>query len=163
MVTQSNKSLSSCPFTSGGGFALYEHIPSYQMKHVLGYLESIDNTAFAPMAGYSRKRRGYPDITLHGFNHLTLSGTNNELTSGTSVSASVMANMISDLNAARMKIGKGSVGFINPALYANSKEFVKDITSGNTKCLSSGKCCSEGFSAVTGWDPASGLGSLNYG
>ena len=61
-----------------------------------------------------------------------------------------------------MKLGKGSVGFINPALYAYSSNFTTDIISGSVKYTVSGASCSQGFYATPGWDPASGLGSLNY-
>jgi len=41
-----------------------------------------------------------------------------------------------------------------------------DVTSGNNKCCpyqsSSSGCCSAGFLATTGWDPATGWGSINF-
>ena len=60
------------------------------------------------------------------------------------------------------------MGFINPALYKNSTLFMQDVTSGDNKCagISSKNvvnCCSQGFTCTTGWDPVTGLGSVNYG
>ena len=81
---------------------------------------------------------------------------------GTSASCPVVAGFISNINAARMAIGKGAVGWINPALYAHSASFVNDIVTGDNKCSATAPCCPHGFTAVTGWDPASGLGSVNY-
>lgn len=72
--------------------------------------------------------------------------------------------MLSLVNANRFRKGKGPLGFLNPALYslAAKHSFTRDITSGNNKCIYTDFCCPEGFKAVDGWDPASGLGSLNF-
>ena len=81
---------------------------------------------------------------------------------GTSAACPVMAGFISNINAARMAIGKGSVGWVNPALYAHSASFVNDIVTGDNKCSATAPCCPHGYEAVSGWDPASGLGSVDY-
>ena len=74
--------------------------------------------------------------------------------------------MISLVNAARLRAGRSSVGWIHPILYASYKEFTKDITSGNNSCVSGFyapyTCCPQGFSAAPGWDPVTGLGVLNF-
>ena len=73
--------------------------------------------------------------------------------------------MISLVNAARLRAGRSSVGWIHPILYASYKNFTKDITSGNNNCAraqSPSVCCPQGFSAAPGWDPVSGLGVLNF-
>ena len=84
-------------------------------------------------------------------------------TSGTSASAPVIAGMFSNINAARMAVGKGSVGWANPFLYDGSSRFFNDIRTGHNKCVAGGGCCSEGFYAAPGWDPVTGLGSVDYG
>jgi tripeptidyl-peptidase-1 len=48
------------------------------------------------------------------------------------------------------------VGFLNPVLYANPNA-LNDITSGNNP-----GCGTQGFSAVNGWDPITGLGTPNF-
>jgi tripeptidyl-peptidase-1 len=60
------------------------------------------------------------------------------------------------INEERLAIGKSSVGFINPVLYANPWA-LNDITNGTNL-----GCDTDGFPAVKGWDPATGLGSPNY-
>ena len=41
--------------------------------------------------------------------------------------------------------------------------FIRDITSGDNRCTrSSTLCCRQGFYAVPGWDPVSGLGSVDF-
>jgi len=85
------------------------------------------------------------------------------LVSGTSASSPVVAGMVALVNSARRAAGNSTVGFLNPALYSLYPSFANDVTSGDNRCLSSGRsCCSQGFYATAGWDPASGLGSIDF-
>lgn len=70
--------------------------------------------------------------------------------------------MVSLVNAARVAAGKGGLGWINPSLYKYSSQFTKDVTSGNNRCVVGGSCCTTGFAAKSGWDPVTGLGSVNF-
>jgi subtilase family serine protease len=144
---------------SGGGFSIYYKQPSFQKTHVANYFAQ-----YTPRAGYNATGRGYPDISMAGRKYYTVNGNKTGLVSGTSLAAPVAAAFFSNVNAARYAVGKGSVGWINPTLYANYASFTNDVTSGNNSYkLNNGTYCTHGFEAVTGWDPASGLGSLNYG
>ena len=107
--------------------------------------------------------RGYPDVTLAGLKYFTIYGGTTWLAGGTSVAAPVFAAFLSNINAARMRLGKGSVGWVHPALYLNATLWANDVVSGNTCCATTEICCPQGFYATPGWDPASGLGSPNYG
>lgn len=71
--------------------------------------------------------------------------------------------MISLVNAARIAAGKGTLGFVNPALYslAATNTFTNDITSGANTCYET-VCCKQGYQSVSGWDPVTGLGSVNF-
>ena len=102
-------------------------------------------------------------MSLAGFNYLVRIGGSDSYVAGTSASCPVIAGMFSNINAARMAVGKGSVGWLNPAFYANYKLFSNDITNGNNLCAADGTCCREGYYATPGWDPTTGLGSVNYG
>jgi hypothetical protein len=82
---------------------------------------------------------------------------------GTSASCPVVAGLISNINAARIEAGKGSVGWVTPAMYKHAAAFVNDVVVGNNKCSAAAPCCPHGFMATQGWDPATGLGSINYG
>jgi tripeptidyl-peptidase I len=150
-------------FTSGGGFSTYYFQPEWQREAVDGYFLAAEAANETPVDGYYRNNRGYPDLTFAGYNYAVVIGGNFYKVSGTSASAPAIAGLLSNINAARLAIGKGSVGFINPALYANYTSFTNDITVGDNRCAANNICCSEGFFATTGWDPASGLGSVNYG
>jgi len=48
------------------------------------------------------------------------------------------------------------VGFVNPVLYAHPEMF-NDITLGDNP-----GCGTNGFEAVPGWDPVTGLGTPNF-
>lgn len=83
--------------------------------------------------------------------------------SGTSASTPVVAGLFSLVNSQRLEIGKPPLGLVNPALYAGYDQFTNDITSGTNKCPSDSlACCSEGFFATPGWDPVTGIGSLDF-
>ena len=78
------------------------------------------------------------------------------LIGGTSASAPVFAAILNRINEERIAVGKSTVGFVNPTLYANP-QVLHDITVGNNS-----GCGTSGFFAATGWDPVTGLGTPNY-
>ena len=118
---------------------------------------------------FNRYGRGFPDISALGtFSLLTppfrsqyllppadtdIMGLGNNLPAdnngggGTSASAPAFAAMVALINDERLKAGKASVGFVNPALYANPG-VLNDITKGvNYGCDLDPK---GGFAAVSG-------------
>ena len=102
------------------------------------------------------KSRGVPDVSANGAYYVeTINGTFS-LVFGTSASSPTFASVIALINEQRKENGKKSIGFLNPMLYANP-EVLTDITEGNNP-----NCGTEGFTAVTGWDPLTGLGTPNY-
>jgi tripeptidyl-peptidase I len=75
--------------------------------------------------------------------------------------------MLTLLNSQLVKAGKPTVGFVNPRLYslaASNPAVFNDITEGDISCvrIDVGVCSQWSYSAQAGWDPASGLGSLNF-
>lgn len=148
--------------TSGGGFSTYYPQPDFQKAAVAGYFAAAAAAGTRPVSGYVATGRGYPDISLAALNYVVYIGGAFFGVSGTSASAPVIAAFFSNVNAARMDIGKGSIGWINPVLYSNQSFFVNDIVSGHNKCGASGLCCAQGFTAGAGWDPVTGLGSIDY-
>ena len=82
---------------------------------------------------------------------------------GTSAACPVVAAMVSLINSERIRIGKPTLGWINPALYSAPEGLTKDITMGANKCLKIGEiCCKEGFKASKGWDPVTGWGTIDF-
>jgi len=145
--------------TTGGGFATKSAIPSYQATAVSDYFKS--SAGKGAKSGYANGR-GYPDISMAGFNYEVVINANTYLVSGTSASSPVVAGFASLVNAKRGT----PLGFINPTLYKAGSSSFNDITSGNNKCCAgspgSQVCCTQGFTATAGWDPLTGLGSVDY-
>ena len=148
--------------TSGGGFSTYYPQPSWQSSAVNAYFSKVMNTARAPVPGFSSAGRGYPDVSLLGASYIVVIGGNYFAVSGTSASAPAFAGMVSLVNAARLASSKSSVGWINPTLYGSYQLYARDITSGRNNCAAGSTCCSQGYYAASGWDPLTGLGSINF-
>ncbi|KAF2163435.1 hypothetical protein M409DRAFT_37264 [Zasmidium cellare ATCC 36951] len=165
-------------FSSGGGFSNVYPIPSYQKNAVasyfahhdpgLPYYSSIATDALLPvlpnvtaLAGntggiYNRIGRGFPDVAANGDNIATYTGGSFGLQGGTSASTPIFAAIVTRINEERLRVGKRPVGFLNPALYANPW-VLNDITNGTNKA-----CLGQGFEAVQGWDPVTGLGTPSF-
>ena len=158
IVCQSN--VDDAVITSGGGFSATFAAPNYTTSAVAGYFE---NVATAPLGGYAAGGRGYPDVALAGYGYEVVIGGATYSVSGTSCSAPAVAGMASLVNAIRLEAGAGSVGFLNPTLYADAGAFANDVTEGENNCVAEDAfCCDEGFHAAEGWDPATGFGSVDY-
>ena len=155
--------------TSTGGFSNTYPLPEWQAGAVSAYFDSLSTQ---PLPGFSAAGRGFPDIAMAGYNYEVLIGGTIRSEDGTSASTPVAAAMVSLVNAERAKAGLGSIGWINPTLYASPDAF-NDITDGDNKCffgngwtvLNDGvnvTCCPQGFDAAPGWDPTTGLGSIDF-
>ena len=157
--------------TSGGGFSNTYSTPKYQADAVATFLGNSNNHTFGP--GYNAKGRGYPDVALIGHLYPIFVGGTPEVKDGTSASTPVMAGILALVNSKRIAAGKPSVGYANPALYkwAGDANIFHDIDSGDNSCTAAISlvpkdvtCCeTNGFKAVKGWDPVTGLGSVNTG
>ncbi|CAF1388931.1 unnamed protein product, partial [Didymodactylos carnosus] len=83
----------------------------------------------------------------------------------TSASSPAIAGLFSLINDQRLKLGMKPLGFLNPLLYRLAKtnpEVFYDIITGKNNCNTQ-LCCQYGFKAQKGYDPVSGLGSINHG
>jgi subtilase family serine protease len=97
------------------------------------------------------------------------SNMNLTVAGGTSFDVPMFAGMVAIIN---QKLNSTGQGVVNPTLYslaANSATYTAafhDITSGNNECLGSATLCAGAgtmqFSAGTGYDEASGLGSIDF-
>ncbi|MCJ1311870.1 hypothetical protein MMC25_005543 [Agyrium rufum] len=157
----------STAYSSGGGFSNIFGQPDYQLTAVNTYFAEHDpgyayysgfgNTSIGVGGGrYNRIGRAYPDVSANGDNIALFVNGNFTFEGGTSASSPIFASVVTRLNAERLLANKTTIGFINPALYANPT-VLNDITNGTNP-----NCDSNGFPAVTGWDPSSGLGTPNY-
>lgn len=141
----------------GGGFSEIFGRPSYQDTVVSSYLSS--NTANSDY--FNKSGRGYPDVAAQATNFEIVVSGETEGVDGTSCATPTFASVIQLVNSARVAAGNAGLGFLNPWLYGNASSALTDITSGsNSGC--SGVISGAGFDAVSGWDPATGLGTPNY-
>jgi tripeptidyl-peptidase-1 len=118
-------------FASGGGFSNLFTPPSYQAAAVAEYLKqdlpfqslpyyeiNADATNIGENGGlYNRIGRGYPDVSANGAFLLTFVNLTAGTYFGTSLASPIFGSVITLLNEERTKVGKGPIGFINPALY----------------------------------------------
>jgi tripeptidyl-peptidase-1 len=142
----------------GGGFSDTFGIPDYQKDAVAGYLASKDAN-FPPQKLWNNTGRGYPDVSALGGQKAPYCVAVNGMFSGvagTSASCPVVAGVFAKLNGLRLAAGKKPMGFLNPFIYQNPSGF-QDVTVGTN-----GGAKKYGFTAVKGWDAASGHGTPNF-
>jgi tripeptidyl-peptidase-1 len=139
---------------SGGGFSNVFSMPTYQKSAVSTYLA---NTTFPFNSSlFNQAGRAYPDISANGENiGIVLNGSFSGV-GGTSASCPIVASVFTLINNQLIAAGKPVIGFANPVLYAHP-EGMNDIVTGNAPA-----CATDGFAAVPGWDPITGLGTPDY-
>ncbi|CCM03035.1 uncharacterized protein FIBRA_05152 [Fibroporia radiculosa] len=136
---------------SSGGFSNYFSQPSFQSSAVETYLEYLGNTN----AGlYNASGRAYPDVSAQGVNFIVAYQGKLVTMYGTSCSSPTFASIISLVNDRLVAAGQSTLGWLNPFLYSTGLSAFTDITSGDNP-----GCNTNGFSATTGWDPVTGLGT----
>ncbi|KAI9450435.1 subtilisin-like protein [Lactarius psammicola] len=122
---------------SRGGFSNHFPCPPYQNRAVSEYLDRIGSKH----AGrYNREGRGTPDIAAQALKLITF----------------VNKTMPALLWMAQA-VCKPPLGFLNPRLYDDGRTGLNDITSGSNPGPGT-----DGFPAVVGWDPVTGLGTPNF-
>ncbi len=138
---------------SGGGFISGTAIPSYQQ--LAGVINSSNQG--------STTLRNAPDIAAEAnFDNTTvINGVFKSGYGGTSFAAPRWAGLIALANQQSVANGKGTLGFLNPAIYniGVSTSFASnfhDIVSGNNKPTAG---AGTGFNAVAGYDLVTGWGS----
>ncbi|KAI1477365.1 tripeptidyl-peptidase 1 precursor [Daldinia eschscholtzii] len=138
-------------YTSGGGFSNYFKAPAYQVKQASNYVKNL-NGLYDGL--YNKKGRGYPDISAQGLYFAYFWNGTEGTISGTSASCPLTGGIISLVNDALISSGKRPLGFLNPWLYSKGYKGLTDIVSGSAV-----GCGVDGFPAVEGWDPVTGLGT----
>ncbi|KAI0752912.1 subtilisin-like protein [Daedaleopsis nitida] len=143
-------------FPSGGGFSDIFPRADFQKDAVASYLAHYPPGYSDAIFNYTG--RAFPDISANGLNYSVAANGKFALISGTSASAPTAASILSAINDARLAIRKKPIGWINPALYSRTFEGAfNDITNGTNP-----GCGTQGFAARPGWDPVTGLGTLNF-
>jgi kumamolisin len=128
----------------GGGVSNFFALPTYQQN---AGVPAQPQTAFVG--------RGVPDVSGNAdpqTGYQVVVDGQAIVVGGTSAVAPLWAGLIALLN---QKLG-ASVGLLQPKLYSLGETDVNDITTGNNDDSGLGY-----YSAQTGWDPCTGLGSPN--
>lgn len=135
------------PQTTGGFSSLDTNkLPSYQQDAVAAYLK----TSGTRPQSFNSNRRCVPDLSLFDADIQIMEAGSNSVCGGTSAAAPMLSGMLSLINDALLHKKHTPLGFVNPLLYKNADAFL-DITKGDNN----------GFAAVEGYDPASGLGTFS--
>jgi len=155
-------------WTAGGGFDLYETTtPWWQNNSVQRYLNS---GVILPKDGlYNKNGRAYPDISAIGHSCPVFVQGMMQGVDGTSCSTPVVGGLLSYIHKHLWEKYELRLGFANPLLYyiQNTCETCfRDVVEGYNWCTEGG-CCDDptnyGFNATDGYDPVSGLGTINVG
>jgi len=155
-------------FPSGGGFSSFFGRPSYQDKPVAAYLAAAAAAKTLPSATlFNGTSAGYPDVSLLAENYILSQYKVPVPVSGTSCSTPAFGALVALLNGARLSAGKPSLGWLNPLLYAHAADdgaFTDIVAGSNPGCAvnSAVGYLGGGFSCAPGWDPLTGLGTINF-
>ena len=155
-------------WTAGGGFDRYENsTPVWQKKVVKEYLNS--GVILPIEQNFNQNGRAYPDVSAVGHRCPTYIDGLLETVDGTSCSTPVVAGLLTYINQYLWTNHRMKLGFANPLLYyihEHCPQCFRDVTDGYNWCTEQ-MCCKDktnyGFRAISGYDPVSGLGTLNIG
>ncbi|KAH9168156.1 subtilisin-like protein [Lactarius sanguifluus] len=139
---------------SGGGFSGYFERPPYQANAVPPFLQTLGDKY---RGYYYPGGRGIPDISAQALDALFVRGGMLRKGSGTSASTPIAAGIFSLLNDYSISKGEGPLGFLNGWLYGRGLPGLNDIVSGSNP-----GCNTDGFTAIAGWDPVTGLGTPDF-
>ncbi|KAJ6485625.1 peptidase S8/S53 domain-containing protein [Mycena sanguinolenta] len=139
---------------SGGGFSRYFAQPSYQTASVTPFLNAL-GSKFSGL--YNPAGRAYPDVAAAAEGFQVVIGGRVSGVAGTSCSSPTFAGVVALLNDFRISEGKAPLGFLNPLFYSTAKSGFNDIVSGSNP-----GCGQTGFTARTGWDSVTGLGTPDF-
>jgi subtilase family serine protease len=169
--------------SGGGGTSVFATRPSWQKgvpgittapDYSLGYrlvpdisLDSSPNDAGYLYCSSDTKSTGITGSCSNGFRD-----TNNQyltVAGGTSFAAPIFAGMLAIVNQKEDSTGQGLINSTLYTLASNSSTYASafhDITSGSNACTAGSTYCSTAgaaeYSATTGYDEATGLGSLDF-
>ncbi|KAH9003241.1 peptidase S8/S53 domain-containing protein [Lactarius deliciosus] len=139
---------------SGGGFSNFFKRPDYQEQAVTAFLQYLGNQY---QGQYNATSRGIPDISAQALRIPIYFKGRHRVGYGTSASTPIVASIISLLNDHLISQGKVTLGFLNPWLYGTGMSGLTDITSGSNP-----GCNTDGFPAIEGWDPVTGVGTPDF-
>ncbi|EAW13455.1 S53 family peptidase [Aspergillus clavatus NRRL 1] len=158
-------------YFSSGGFSDLWPRPGYQEVAVRGYLKKLGGTY---RGLYNPRGRAFPDVAAQAMKYAVFDKGALHQYAGTSCSAPAFGGIIGLLNDARLRAHKPPMGFLNPWLYSQASHGFNDIVVGGSKgCDGRNRFGGTpngspvvpyaSWNATEGWDPATGLGTPNFG
>ncbi|KAH8994268.1 subtilisin-like protein [Lactarius akahatsu] len=139
---------------SGGGFSKYFARPPYQANAVPPFLQTLGDKY---QGYYNPNGRGVPDISAQALKFFYFHKGRLRVGSGTSAATPIAAGIFSLLDDYLISTGNGPLGFLNGWLYGSGLPGLNDIISGSNP-----GCDTDGFTAIAGWDPVTGLGTPDF-
>jgi subtilase family serine protease len=147
------------PGIASGGYRLVPDLSLDSSAINAGYLYCTSDSSVWSGGQKASCNSGFRDSSSGDF---TIAG-------GTSFATPIFAGMLAIINQKSDSTGQGVVNATLYSLAANASTYASafhDITSGSNKCTAGSTYCStagqSGFSATTGYDEASGLGSVDF-
>eukprot|EP01006_Ploeotia_vitrea_P017803 TRINITY_DN49037_c0_g1_i1.p1 TRINITY_DN49037_c0_g1~~TRINITY_DN49037_c0_g1_i1.p1 ORF type:complete len:727 (-),score=127.09 TRINITY_DN49037_c0_g1_i1:93-2099(-) len=163
-------------WTTGGGFSHMFPQPEWQRSAVSGWeswAKMSGDGGLPPAKMWNASLRAYPDISTIGWNYPIIIDGKTVYAGGTSSSAPIFGALCSLLNEERLRQKKPPLGNINKLLYTMAMEApdaFNDVVVGNNndgqvqhRGSKYASTCPHGFQCGPGWDPATGLGTPNWG
>ncbi|KAK6853721.1 hypothetical protein PG995_010533 [Apiospora arundinis] len=144
---------------SAGGFSNYFGVPGWQRRDAASYIAAMGP---AHAGFYNATGRAVPDLSTIGINYLIQWAGLQTSILGTSASTPVIAALVAIIDEARLKAGKPSLGWLNPALYTSTavRAALDDVVGGTSRqCVYLGDV-EYGYEATKGYDCVTGLGSI---
>ncbi|KAH9041615.1 subtilisin-like protein [Lactarius pseudohatsudake] len=139
----------------GGGFSDYFKHPDHQDEAVTTFLKNFGNRYHGL---YNVSGRGFPDIAARAYHVGIFDDDEYDFADGTSCAAPVrLSSLCLPSGGTKLTANAGIRSAFNPWLYGIAHAGLTDITSGSNP-----GCNTDGFPAVVGWDPVTGLGSLDF-
>ncbi len=169
--------------SGGGGVSIFSIQPAWQSGTIGGVAISTSGgyrmvpdialTASpynAPLAFCTSDKTFWASSQKASCNNGLRDSSTGDLTAGggTSFDAPIFSALVAIINQAKNSTGQG---LVNPTLYSIAATFAytsvfHDITSGGNQCLSGISYCASptttDYAATTGYDEASGLGSIDF-
>jgi tripeptidyl-peptidase-1 len=159
--TGSSKGAETAWSGSAGGFSDRWGIPAWQADVVAAFKKSATAAGkLPPAARFNNTGRGFPDVSAQSTDFLVINDGIKTPVAGTSCACPTFSGIVGLLNDLRAQAGKPSLGLLNPFFYQTQSADItafQDVTKGNNP-----GCGTNGYTATSGWDAITGLGTPNY-
>ncbi|KAH9167586.1 subtilisin-like protein [Lactarius sanguifluus] len=139
---------------SGGSFSIYFPRQPYQANAISAFLQNFGDK-YSGL--YNPLGRGFPDVSSQAIKLVHVLGREIRFCFRHEWLCTTVAGIISLLNDYLISKGSSPLGFLNPWLYGTGLPGLNDIVSGSNP-----GCNTDGFPAVAGWFPVTGLGTLDF-